>query len=144
MTVLLLAGLGLAILFWPVPVGAASARTLRIEARQYAYSPSVIAVNPGDTVTIELVSSDVVHGIYVDGYGLSVEADPGQTARLTFVADRPGSFRLRCNVTCGAMHPFMIARLHVGVNHWFMRGASLSMLALAAVLAFSPQKQPTG
>jgi heme/copper-type cytochrome/quinol oxidase subunit 2 len=97
----------------PVQSIAPQERTFRIDARQYAYSPSEIHVNPGDTVTFELVSTDVVHGLYVDGYGVSVEADPGRTATLTFVADQPGSFRFRCNVTCGAMHPFMIGKLTV-------------------------------
>ena len=99
-------------------------RTFRVEASQYAYSPGELHVNPGDRVHIELVSVDVVHGLYVDGYDISVIADPGQTKRLTFVANRSGSFRLRCNVTCGAMHPFMIGKLTVGQNtslvaqHW--------------------------
>src|SRR5512136_925616 len=70
-------------------------RTFRIEASQFSYSPATLAVNPGDTVTIELVSTDVVHGLYLDGYGVSVTSDPGQTARLTFTADRSGSFRFR-------------------------------------------------
>jgi len=59
----------------------------------------------GDHVTIDLVSTDVVHGLYLDGYDLNVTADPGQTATLSFVADRSGSFRFRCSVTCGALHP---------------------------------------
>ncbi len=44
-------------------------RVFRIEASQFAYNPGEIRVNPGDTVTIELISTDVVHGLYVDGYG---------------------------------------------------------------------------
>ena len=105
-------------------------RIFRVEARQFAYSPSELRVNPGDTVTIQLVSTDVVHGLYIDGYGISVEADPGQTKSLTFVADKPGSFRLRCNVTCGAMHPFMIGKLQVGQNTLLWRAIVLSGLAL--------------
>ena len=85
-----------------------------MEASQFSYSPSATEVNHGDTVTISLTSTDAVHGLYVDGYGVSVQADPGQTASLTFVAKRPGSFRFRCNVTCGALHPFMIGKLTVG------------------------------
>ncbi|MFH1909239.1 MAG: cupredoxin domain-containing protein [Chloroflexota bacterium] len=111
-------------------------RVFRIEASQYAYSPGEIRVNPGDTVTIELVSTDVVHGLYLDGYGLSVQADPGQTARLTFTADKPGSFRFRCNVTCGAMHPFMIGKLHVGQNSRLWRGIGLALLAAIASIAY--------
>ena len=79
-----------------------------------AYSPSILHVNRGDRVTIELVSQDVVHGLSVDGYDLEISADPGQTALLAFTADRPGTFRLRCSVTCGSMHPFMIGKLQVG------------------------------
>jgi heme/copper-type cytochrome/quinol oxidase subunit 2 len=124
----------LAILFFPIP-GTASApaeRTFRIEASQFEYSPAVFAVNPGDRVTIELVAKDVVHGLSIDGYGLETASDPGQTARLTFVADRRGSFRLRCTVTCGNMHPFMTGKLQVGQSDLLLRGAMLMGLAVAA------------
>jgi heme/copper-type cytochrome/quinol oxidase subunit 2 len=127
---------GLVVAFAPVPVQPISpqARTFRIDGRQFAYSPSELHVNPGDTVTIELVSTDVVHGLYVDGYDVSVEADPGQTKMLTFTANKPGSFRFRCNVTCGAMHPFMIGKLTVGTNNWFFRSIGLATLALFGII----------
>ena len=127
---------GLAVAFAPLPVPAisAQAQTFQIEARQFAYSPSEITVNPGDTVTLQLVSTDVVHGLYIDGYDLSVESDPGQTATLSFKANQPGSFRFRCNVTCGAMHPFMIGKLTVGRNDWFLRSAGLAAVAALGVL----------
>ena len=128
--------------FAPLPVQyiAPQERTFRIEARQFAYSPSELKVNSGDMVTIQLVSTDVVHGLYVDGYDVSVEADPGQTATLTFVADKSGSFRFRCNVTCGAMHPFMIGKLTVGSNNWFLRSIGLAALAIAGVIISTKQK----
>ena len=110
----------------PLPV----VRTFRVEASQFAYLPSDINVDPGDTVVIQLVSTDVVHGLYIDSYSLSVEADPGQTKTLTFTANKPGSFRFRCNVTCGAMHPFMIGKLNVGSNTGFVRAAGLTLLGL--------------
>lgn len=130
---------GLVVAFAPLPVQpiAPQERTFRIDARQYAYAPSEIHVNAGDTVIFELLSTDVVHGLYIDGYDISVEADPGQTATLTFIADRPGSFRFRCNVTCGAMHPFMIGKLTVGTNHWLYRGLGLATLALVGVLVWT-------
>lgn len=133
---------GLVVAFAPLPAqpNVPQERTFRIDARQYAYSPSEIHVNPGDTVTFELVSTDVVHGLYVDDYGVSVEADPGQTATLTFVADKPGSFRFRCNITCGAMHPFMIGKLTVGTNHWLYRGIGLAVLAVVGVLVGTKRK----
>lgn len=129
-----MAGLAVAFAPLPVPAIAPQGRTFQVDARQFAYSPAELKVNTGDTVTIQLVSTDVVHGLYVDGYDVSVEADPGQSATLTFVADKPGSFRFRCNITCGAMHPFMIGKLTVGINHWLFRSIGLAALAVMGVM----------
>jgi heme/copper-type cytochrome/quinol oxidase subunit 2 len=127
---------GLVVAFAPLPVPAIASqeRTIRIDARQFVYFPSELQVNPGDTVILRLISNDVVHGLYVDGYDLSIEADPGQTTTLTFVANKSGSFRFRCNVTCGAMHPFMIGKLTVGTNQWLYRSIGLAGLAIVAVI----------
>jgi len=133
---------GLVVVFAPLPVESVAPRerTFRVDARQFAYSPSELNVNAGDTVTLQLVSNDVVHGLYVDGYEISVEADPGQTATLTFTANKPGSFRFRCNVTCGAMHPFMIGKLTVGSNNWLYRSLGLAVLAIVGVIVSAKQK----
>ena len=128
-----MAGLVVALAPLPVQPSTPQERTFRIEARQFAYSPEELKVNRGDTVTIQLVSTDVVHGLYIDGYGVSVEADPGQTTAITFVADEPGSFRFRCNVTCGAMHPFMIGKFTVGTNNWLLRSVGLLIVAVVGV-----------
>ena len=139
---LLLVVAGLVVAFAPLPaqITAPQERTFKIEAGQFTYSPSEIKVNPGDTVNIQLVSTDVVHGLYVDGYDISMEADPGQTRTLSFVADKPGSFRFRCNVTCGAMHPFMIGKLSVGSNNWFFRSIILAMASIASMIVSVKQK----
>jgi heme/copper-type cytochrome/quinol oxidase subunit 2 len=133
-----LAGAGFVLAPLPVYASAPNQRTFRVEASQFAYTPPVLEVNPGDIVTIELVSTDVVHGLYVDGYGVSITADPGQTASLTFTADKTGSFRFRCNVTCGALHPFMIGKLQVGPNTWLWRAIALIVLAALAMLIVVP------
>ena len=131
---IVLAGLALVILLIPVPTKASTPieHIFHIEASRFKYNPAVLAVNPGDRVTIELAATDVVHGLSIDGYGLETTSDPGQTARLTFVADRPGSFRFRCTVTCGNMHPFMIGKLQVGQNRLLLRAAGLAVLAVIA------------
>ena len=135
-----MAGLVVAFAPLPFPATAPQERTFQIDARQFAYSPSELNVSPGDKVTIQLVSTDVVHGLYLDGYNVSVEADPGQAAVLTFVANKSGSFRFRCNVTCGAMHPFMIGKLTVGTNNWFFRSVSLAALGVVGVIVSMKQK----
>jgi heme/copper-type cytochrome/quinol oxidase subunit 2 len=136
--ILVFSVLGIAVAFLPMrtrpapPVG----RTIRIEAADFAFAPAEISVNPGDRVTIEFVSADVVHGLYIDGYDLALESDPGRPARLTFTAEQSGSFRFRCSVTCGALHPFMIGRLNVGPNTALYRALALVFLSVGAVLAW--------
>lgn len=139
LSLLLFVTAGFVVAFVPLPAPHATPQTwtFKLDARQFAYSPSEIKVNAGDTVTIRLISTDVVHGLYVDGYNVSVEADPGQTATLTFIADKPGSFRFRCNVTCGAMHPFMIGKLTVGRNDWLYRSAGLAFLVAISFFPLS-------
>lgn len=128
-----LAVAALALAFVPPPQAGKSPvhRYIRVAASSFEYAPAVIAVNPGDQVTLELVSTDVVHGLFLDGYELSVTAEPGQPARLTFVADRPGAFRIRCSVTCGPLHPFMAGKLQVGPNWLYWRAAGLVLVAAA-------------
>lgn len=142
LSLLLFGMVGLVVAFAPLPVQpiAPQERTFQVDARQYAYSPSELKVNTGDTVTIQLISTDVVHGLYVDGYDISVEADPGQSAILTFIANKPGSFRFRCNVTCGAMHPFMIGKLTVDTNNWLYRSFGLAALAVLGTIISIKQK----
>jgi heme/copper-type cytochrome/quinol oxidase subunit 2 len=132
----LLAIIGLLILFFPYPITSAAPqeRFFRLEASQFSYNPGVIKVNPGDQVTIELVALDVVHGLAIDGYDVQTSADPGQTASLSFVADRQGSFRFRCTETCGNMHPFMIGKIQVGHNDLLWRAGLLASMLLLGVL----------
>jgi heme/copper-type cytochrome/quinol oxidase subunit 2 len=119
--------------FTPLPAATPSPveRTIRVQASRFAYEPGVVRVNPGDRVTIELTSLDVVHGLAVDGYDVEAQVDPGQTASISFTADRAGSFRMRCSVTCGDMHPFMVGKLQVGPNTLLWRAGILSVLLTA-------------
>jgi heme/copper-type cytochrome/quinol oxidase subunit 2 len=136
----------LLVAFMPLPQSTPNPteRLFRVEAGDYTYTPAVLKVNPGDQVIIELVSTDVVHGLYVDGYNVSVVADPGQTATLSFTADHSGTFRLRCSVTCGALHPFMIGKLQVGSNLLLWRGFGLAFVSFLGLLFYYRPKQKFG
>jgi heme/copper-type cytochrome/quinol oxidase subunit 2 len=114
-------------------------RTIHVRASSFEYTPATIRVNRGDIVTLEIESTDVVHGIAIDGYDLRLDAEPGKISRLTFTADRSGVFRFRCPVTCGALHPFMIGKLYVGNNSLYW-GAMLAAGLAAVVGLWSVRK----
>lgn len=135
----------LGILLLPVPALAQPAnRLVRIQAENFAFTPGVLRVNPGDRVTIELVAADVVHGLSIDGYPVDLLAEPGQTARVTFIAGRAGTFKMRCSVACGSLHPFMTGKLQVGPNLLLGRGLALGLLGFlfGAYRLRSVQVQP--
>jgi heme/copper-type cytochrome/quinol oxidase subunit 2 len=128
--------LGLLVFFVPLPARATAPadRIIHINARRFEYDPAILKVNQGDRVTIELVATDVVHGLAIDGYNLETTADPGKPARLTFVADQAGTFRFRCTVTCGNMHPFMTGKLEVGQNSLLWRAIAFTGLGLVTAV----------
>ncbi|RME41936.1 MAG: hypothetical protein D6796_15130 [Caldilineae bacterium] len=129
--------LALAILLWPVPaVAEPVTRRITLRADQFAYTPAVLRVNRGDRVILTLQAGDVVHGFFLDGYGINVRVDPGRSQTVEFVADRSGKFRYRCPVSCGPLHPFMIGELVVGPNLPFLRAAGLLAVTVAGTLTF--------
>jgi heme/copper-type cytochrome/quinol oxidase subunit 2 len=142
---LLLVGLlALLILIVPVPTLAApTTRHLSLDANQFQFTPGRVHINQGDRVVITLTASDVVHGFYLDGYGLQTRVEPGVSQRIEFVADRPGKFRYRCSVTCGPIHPFMIGELVVGPNIPFWKTVAVMLVAAAGMLFYLCQSNRT-
>lgn len=137
----LFVGLALLVAFTPIPIetlraGEPTIREIKVEARTFDFSPDMVRVNQGDRVVIDFAAMDVVHGLYVDGYGIETEAEPGVPTRVEFVADKAGKFRYRCSVSCGAMHPFMIGELVVGPNIPFWRAVGVTLVAAAGTLVF--------
>ncbi|MFZ5818015.1 MAG: hypothetical protein ACOY93_22410 [Bacillota bacterium] len=102
---------------------------IEMEARQWEYGPGIIEVNQGDIVRISLMSMDVAHGFYLDGYGIHEHADPGKPVVIEFVAERPGRWMYRCSTTCGSFHPYMIGWLRVKPNWYAGAGWLLSAAA---------------
>jgi len=128
--------IGAAVLPWPGERATPTQRVIHVNARQFAFDPPRLHVNRGDQVTLVLHATDVVHGLYLDGYDVNLKAVPGISAQATFVADRAGKFRYRCSVSCGSLHPFMIGELVVGPNTLLWRAIALTTIAATGALAF--------
>jgi len=100
-------------------------RTIEVRARQFEYSPNVITVRQGEKVAIKLISEDVTHGFFLDGYGKETTIPPGEMKLVGFTADKTGRFTFRCTVTCGHFHPYMVGELKVLPNRPYYAGLSI-------------------
>jgi heme/copper-type cytochrome/quinol oxidase subunit 2 len=128
--------LTLTVLAAPLPGAAqATTREIALDAAQFEFAPGRVRVNQGDQVVVTLTASDVVHGFYLDGYGLERRVEPGIREQIAFTADKPGKFRFRCAVSCGSLHPFMIGELIVERNTPYWRAIGVVLVAAAGMLA---------
>lgn len=114
------------------PLKAPERKDFVIKARQYSYEPPKLDVNLGDTLYIKLVSLDVIHGFYLEGYDIDAEIKPNvkqfkvrkpsegfnwkDTSEISIVVNKTGKSRYRCSHTCGNMHPFMQGEIIVHPN----------------------------
>lgn len=70
-----------------------------VEGTNFAFSPTEITVNKGDTVKITFKDNDGMHNLVIDGYKLSTNIiSGGSQDTVQFVADKAGSFEYYCSV----------------------------------------------
>ena len=119
------------LILWPFSQTVkAETRHISIDATQFEFAPGRVEVNYGNHVVITLTSSDVVHGFYLDGYGIEQRVVPGVSQRIEFTANQAGKFRFRCSVSCGSIHPFMIGELVVSPNWPMLQAIGIMGIAL--------------
>jgi len=125
----------------PISVSAPQSHTIEMTARTFAFEPSTLTVQKGDTVTIHLESLDAQHGLFIDGYDVNIQAEPGKSAQATFVADKDGKFKFRCSVTCGVLHPFMIGELTVAPDFPFVRAVLATLIVTVGAVGHFWKKE---
>lgn len=73
----------------------------------YSYEEMVVPTNT--TVSLDIVSDDVVHSWWVPKLGGKFQAVPGYHSYTWFKVDKPGLYRGQCAILCGRGHARMIA-----------------------------------
>jgi cytochrome c oxidase subunit II len=73
----------------------------------YSYEEMVVPTNT--TVTLDIVSADVVHSWWVPQLGGKFQAVPGYHNYTWFKIEKPGIYRGQCALICGRGHARMIA-----------------------------------
>lgn len=82
-------------------------KVFNVSMKRFEFDPATITVKLGDTVTVNITSTDVTHGFAVPELGVNLIAPVGETISQTFTADKVGSFLIRCSVYCGSGHGSM-------------------------------------
>ena len=88
-------------------------KNIRIHASKFVYSPNRITINQGDKVTLELTSSDAVHGFSIPDLNVRSDIPPGQVILLTITAPQAGELMFLCDNFCGDGHEKMQGKITV-------------------------------
>ncbi len=76
------------------------------------FNPEHITVKQGDHVVWRITSLeravDATHGFAVPAYNLAASLEPGETIKMEFIADLPGTFPFYCSEFCSALHLEML------------------------------------
>ncbi len=81
------------------------------------FNPEHITVKQGDKLVWRLTNVeravDATHGFAVPQYNINLSLEPGESAKVEFVADVPGTFPFYCSEFCSALHLEMMGYLMV-------------------------------
>jgi cytochrome c oxidase subunit 2 len=75
----------------------------------YSYEKMVVPINT--TVTLDIVSQDVVHSWWIPQLGGKFDAVPGYPNHTWFKISKPGVYKGQCAFLCGRLHARMIAEV---------------------------------
>ena len=95
------------------PLSTGEEHVVKVTAKKFEFSPGEIKVRKGETVILELSSSDRIHGFSLPDFKIKSEIKPGEVRRVKFIADKVGQFSFHCDVFCGDGHEDMMGTLVV-------------------------------
>lgn len=78
---------------------AEASKTIKVDAKNFSFSPTKITVKKGESVKIQLVNAEGFHDFVIDEFNVKTEKiGANQTAEVTFTPDKTGSFEYYCSV----------------------------------------------
>jgi heme/copper-type cytochrome/quinol oxidase subunit 2 len=93
--------------------GAGKLVRIRMTARKYRFDPNIITVKQGDQVELIITAIDRDHGIAIPAFGINQRLKKGVPMRVSFVANKAGTFPFHCSVFCGLGHRRMKGKIIV-------------------------------
>jgi len=73
----------------------------------------ILRIPMGKTINLSITSSDVFHNFGIYEYRMKMDAIPGKTNHLWFMAEELGEYEIICFELCGSGHTYMRGTLKV-------------------------------
>jgi len=89
---------------------------------------------PVDTpVSLDMVSSDVIHSFYIPAFRIKEDIVPGRKNDIWFIGKEEGSYELFCTEYCGLSHSYMFTEVKVmpkqAFENWYAQTADTTKKA---------------
>jgi cytochrome c oxidase subunit 2 len=89
------------------------ARTIEVHLKRFAFSPSEITLNKGETAKLMLISDDVPHSLVIRDLKVNALVTKDHPGEVTITPTTAGDFRGACGRFCGSGHGSMKFTVHV-------------------------------
>jgi cytochrome c oxidase subunit 2 len=99
--------------YWTQKPLAGDDREIRVTARKYEFSPSVIKAKRGDHIRLVITALDRSHGFKLEAFHIDQKLPMDEPVTVEFTADQAGTFPFECSHFCGLGHQKMKGQLTV-------------------------------
>ena len=118
---------GLAVYSGPMHARAESTQVVKITASKFNFTPDHITLVKGQPVTLQLTSSDRIHGFMIRTLKIDTDVKPGKVTEITVTPQAAGTFTAICDHYCGLGHGNM--KMKVVVEEASANGSAAKTLA---------------
>ena len=88
-------------------------KTISVTAKMFEFNPKIITLRKGVVATLELTSTDVLHGFNCPALNIRSDMPVGKKVNVTVVPKSKGVFPFFCDVYCGSGHGDMTGNIVV-------------------------------
>jgi len=81
--------------------------------KKWEIVPARVDIRQGARVELVVTSTDIEHGLAVPGLGINEPVQPEHPAVIRFLAQTPGTYPMRCSISCGRGHDQMTGEIVV-------------------------------
>jgi cytochrome c oxidase subunit II len=97
----------------PLTGGAEEPGEIKVTAKKYEFSPTVITVRKDEHVKLVITALDRDHGFKLEAFNIDQKLKKDEAIAIEFTANKAGTFSFQCSSFCGSGHGKMKGRLVV-------------------------------